>query len=163
MFLTAQDLWPLAPLATKSTPMENDNKAMSWITLCIEDEQIALMNASSYSSIKLKWRKSYCEKLAVVRIESKAKVPEKELVKTLVLDELKRKEIDGNVLMILQKKKILKLTEIVISGAQAIESPTSQHQTYRLAAIRDILQSFKSMLFNNIWWFVFLRFCISKV
>jgi hypothetical protein len=79
-------------------------------------------------------------------------------VDTSVLDELKdskrnlkRKETDGNELLILQEKtKILKLTEVVLGGAQAIDSPNSQHQTYRLAAIRDILTSYPPVIHKDV-------------
>jgi hypothetical protein len=76
----------------------------------------------------------------------------------LALDELKgsqqtlkRKELDGNELLILQEKtKILKLTGQVLGGVQTIDSPNARHQTYRLSHIRDILTSFPPVIQKDV-------------
>jgi hypothetical protein len=56
---------------------------------------------------------------------------------------LKRKELDGEDLLILQEKtKILKLTVQVLGGVEPIDSTHAQHQTYRISLIRDIISSY---------------------
>jgi hypothetical protein len=66
-------------------------------------------------------------------------------------ESLKRKEMEGNELLILQEKtKILKLTDIVLGGVQTIDSEHSYHQSHRLSNIRDILTSYPPVIQKDI-------------
>jgi hypothetical protein len=66
-------------------------------------------------------------------------------------ESLKRKEMDGNELLVPQEKsKILKLPDIVLGGVQTIDSEYSHHQSHRLSNIRDILTSYPPMIQKDI-------------
>jgi hypothetical protein len=64
---------------------------------------------------------------------------------------LKRKEMAGNDLLILQEKaKILKLLTGKTVIDEPIDSPNARHQTYRLSQIRDILSSYPPVIQKDV-------------